>query len=354
MAYQLNDRIKNLTPYKPIEGDFKIRLDANESFLTLPEDLQTKVQNAVSAAKLNRYPDPYATRVIKAFSELYGVDKNMVTAGNGSDELIQLIIGTFFDDKDELVTLSDDFSMYRIYAETYGVPVSVFPKNKNLEVNIDALIDYINKSGAKGVIFSNPCNPTSLVIDERHIKRLVRSINALVIVDEAYMDFADEPVLDNVKDYDNLIVLKTCSKALGLAAIRLGFAVASRQITKALRAVKSPYNVNAITQAIGEAVLTDGEYCLDCIRKIIRSRDMLYNDITKLYIKYDEIEKVYETTTNFVFVKTPKAKYIFDELLKRSIAVRYMGDYLRISAGSKKENAEFIEAFEDILKGIED
>lgn len=354
MPYNLNDKIKNLIPYEPITGKYDIRLDANESFISLPKEIIHKVMIASLDVEPNRYPDPYAINLLKSFGDFYGVSHDYVTAGNGSDELISLIISTFFSENEELITLSNDFYMYRFYSDTFGVKTKVFPKNEDFTIDIDSLISYANSSKARGIIFSNPCNPTSICLKKEEVLRLVKSVDCLVVVDEAYMDFADESVLKYASKYDNLIVLKTCSKALGLAAIRLGFAVSNEVITKALRAVKSPYNVNGVTQSIGNVVLNEQEYINSCIEKIIFSRDNLYSGILSIYARYKAIDKVYNTSANFISIRTAYAKNIYDELLKRSIAIRYMGDYLRISAGTKKENEKVLFEIEDIIKSIKE
>ncbi len=121
-----------------------------------------------------------------------------------------------------------------------------------------------------------------------------------------------------------------------------------------MRTVKSPYNVNGLTQSIGRVVLSEQDYVNSCIEKIIRSRDSLYSGMLSIYARYDVFETVYKTSTNFVFVKTKSAKKIFDELLKRSIAIRYMGDNLRITAGTKQENDAVLDAIEDIIKDIKE
>lgn len=345
MPYELNDKIKTLTPYDPITGDYKIRLDANESFIALSPE---KIKKALNI-NFNRYPDPYSVNLCRSFAKYYQVNANNVTAGNGSDELISLIAGAFFTPQDTILTLSNDFSMYRFYGNVFGIQTQVFEKKSDLTIDVDELIAYINENKIAGLIFSNPCNPTSLCLDRESVLKLVSSVNALVVVDEAYMDFADDSILDVCCEYDNVIVLKTCSKAIGLAAIRLGFAIANDTITKALRAVKSPYNVNTVTQNIGEIVLSDQAYLEQCKQQILENRDELYQEIIKLQRETDVFETVYETSTNFIFIKTDKAKDIFEELLKRSIAIRFMGEYLRITTGTKQENAELIKALKEIL-----
>ena len=163
------------------------------------------------------------------------------------------------------------------------------------------------------------------------------------------MDFWGESVLDQVDNYDNLIVLKTCSKSMGMAALRLGFAVADEGITNALKAVKSPYNVNSVTQAVACEIFRHKSLINEYTAEIIESRKQLRKSLLELAENCTYIEKVYDSVTNFVFVKTSKAKEIYDKLLERSIAVRSMGSYLRITAGTESENKLFLAALREIL-----
>ena len=187
-----------------------------------------QIKNAVENIDYNRYPDPYATELCSAFANYYGISPENVTVFNGSDELITLLMTTFMMAGEALVTVEPDFSMYRFYASLAELKCVSVPKNEDLTINIDTVIKTVNESGARGVVFSNPCNPTSKGISREDVIKLITSVDALVIMDEAYMDFWDSSVLDLVNDYDNLIVMRTASKAIGAAAIRLGFAVANK------------------------------------------------------------------------------------------------------------------------------
>ena len=170
-----------------------------------------------------------------------------------------------------------------------------------------------------------------------------------MIVDEAYMDFAEGSVLDVVEKYHNLIVLKTCSKALGLAAIRLGFDAACKELTDILHALKSPYNVNSLTQAVGCSVLDHPDYIKNCIRSIQKSRDELYQGLLKLKEKKTDILSLYPTVTNFIFMKVKNADKVFEEMKKKSISIRYMNGYLRVTAGRKLENEAVLRVLDELL-----
>ena len=344
MSYRLNKKLINLVPYDPITGHYDIRLDANESCFNLSDSLKEKIGKSISNIDFNRYPDPIAKAPTKAFSELYNVPEELISAGNGSDELISIIEGCFFEAGDTIVNVSHDFSMYEFYAQLYEVNVETYQKEADLTIDPDKLIAFCREKKAKGLIFSNPCNPTSLGLDRASVKKIIEALDGcLVILDEAYMDFWDQSVLADVDKYDNLLILKTCSKAIGLAAVRFGFAISSRTITNAIRAAKSPYNNDTVAQTIVSDILSEKQYLADCRDTVIKNTRQLYKDILALNEKYGCFEKVYETCTNFVFVKTDKFKEIYQFMLDNSIAIRKFNGYIRVTAGSEAENTRFME-----------
>lgn len=349
--FQLNEKVINLTPYEPISGTYEIRLDANESFLKVTKEIEDEMIEAVKNTALNRYPDPTATKLVKGFARYFKISPENVTAGNGSDEIISVIMNAFLQKGDKILTLEPDFSMYRFYAEIAECESVKYLKDDNLDVNIDDVIELANSEKVRIVIFSNPCNPTSRIITKTDIKKLINSVDSLVVLDEAYMDFAeDESLLNEFENYDNLIILKTCSKALGSAALRLGFAVANKTLTNVIRAVKSPYNVNSVSQSMGEVLFSHPDYIDSCIETVVNSRKELYSAI--LEIKNENIEKVYETHTNFVFMKVKNAKAVFEKMKEKGIIIRNMGDYLRITAGTEYENAKTLETLKRVLEDL--
>lgn len=349
MAFTLSEKLKNMTPYEPIGGTYAVRLDANESFLLPSAPVLEELKQALDTIRFNRYPDPLASEVCGKFAAYYGIDPENVTAGNGSDELISVICTAFLSQGDKLLTVQPDFSMYAFYAELVGAEVVTLQKDDSLNIDIDALIETAKREQVSCVMFSNPCNPTGQGLKREQVKKLLDALDCLVVLDEAYMDFYTESLLDEVAQYDNLIILRTCSKSFGLASIRLGFAVANPVLTKVLRAVKSPYNVNAVTQACGAVLLAHKEEEQTALAEILQARDTLYADLIALQEERGCFERVYPTVTNFVLVKTKAARDIFEKLKERSIVVRLMGDRLRITAGSKAEHQKLMTALREIL-----
>ena len=334
--YELNDKIKNLEPYEPISGTYQIRLDANECPVNLPDEVRREFAARLQEIAFNRYPDPMAERLVDSFAEYYNIKPALVTAGNGSDELIFLVESAFMQKGDKMLVVSPDFSMYNFYSSICEVQSASFLKGDSLEIDVDALIRTINRDKIDLVIFSNPCNPTGKGITRAEAEKLVSSVEALVILDEAYMDFWTESLLDKIEDYSNLIIFRTASKLVGAAALRLGFAVANPAISKAIKAVKSPYNVNSVSQAFGEVIYRQKETLKNRQKMIVNNKEMLYNGLVQLCgAKKDFI--VYSSVANFVFMKTSCSREIWEYLKRQSIVVRLMGEYLRITAGTAEE-----------------
>jgi histidinol-phosphate aminotransferase len=348
MTYELNDKVKNLVPYDAVAGDYKIRLDANESFIDPGEIFGAQFLDAISKIKFNRYPDPMATELCIKFAGYYGVDPSCVVAGNGSDELITVIMGAFLRPADKVLTFSPEFSMYKFYGEIYEKTNAIAGKREDLTLAAEDVMEAVRENRPAAVIISNPCSPTSLVMSREEVLRIVESTEALVIIDEAYMDFCDQSIMKDVQKYDNLILLKTCSKAWGMAAIRLGFAVSSKKIIQALHCVRSPYNVNALTQAVGCVVFSNPDYIKKAVEQIKDARDYLYQGLMMLE-GTNGVRRVVKPDTNFVFVELEDALSVYEELKKRSVIVRRLGDHLRITAGTKEENDALLQALSEIL-----
>lgn len=351
--FELNKKVRELKPYDPITGSYRIRLDANESYITLPPDVKNEIAEAVTDIHYNRYPDPNASAVCEGFANYFSLPKDCIVAGNGSDELISVIMNAFLQKGDKVITIEKDFSMYSFYSSIVECKHIAVRKENDYSIDIDKVIEKANSEKARLIIFSNPCNPTSRVLSREKVTKLIKSVESLVVLDEAYMDFSDQSLLCEFNSFDNLIILKTCSKAIGMAAVRLGFSVANKKLTDVLRAVKSPYNVNTVTQVIGEIIFSHPDYIDNAIKRIIESRDDLYSRLYEIEAEFPLEFKLTKTDTNFVFVDSAKASQIFKYLKSVGIAVRLMGDKLRITAGRNYENDAVCSEIKNFLRGEE-
>lgn len=343
-------KIRSLKPYQPDIGQpVPIHLDANESFISLSDTLRQKIGAEIAAAAFNRYPDPLAASACAAFGERYHIDPACITAGNGSDELISVLLNNFVQRGEKVVITEPDFSMYRIYCEMSESDAIVLKKNAQLTFDPEEMIETARREHARLVLFSNPCNPTGQGFPADRVLDIVRRCGCIAVVDEAYMDFWEESILGHVTELENLIVLRTCSK-VGLAGARLGFAVAGPYLTERIRAAKSPYNVNSLTQAAGAAFLSDRGFLDGAIAAIRRSRDSLYEELCGLSGAHPGRMTVFPSRTNFVTVRMPDAAECSRRLRERGVSVRLLGgELLRITAGSAEENRALLGAMDAVL-----
>ncbi len=343
-------KLENIEPYAVDTGVYKARLDANESFIGLDEKIREKLSKACFDFDFNRYPDPNATLLRQAFADYYGIKSENICAGNGSDELISLIMNCFLDTGDCVVTFTPDFSMYGFYGSLAGMKVVKCQKREDFSIDFEKAKKVIKDNGAKLVIFSNPCNPTGKIEKKSDIEELAKSCpETIFAVDEAYMDFAcikeSESFLKQTENYENIIVLKTLSKALGAASLRLGFVIADKKFSNMMAAVKSPYNVNGISQLYGEILLKEKDYLDSCTEKLCSSVQRLYEEIFRKNLGCPQ-----KTYTNFVFFKDQKAEEKQEYLKENGVLIRKFpisGGALRITSGTQEENALVIKYLEE-------
>lgn len=344
------EKVRKMSEYVPDTSCPEIKLDANESPYETPESVIAAVNAAVSFKSINRYPDPDMKELLSAYGEYLSVSPETIVAGDGSDELISLIINTFTADGGKTVICDPDFSMYRFYSEFSGSDTVSYRKKDGMDIDFKELAGLCNADGVSLVILSNPCNPTGVIYDRRTILDFVDSINAVAVIDEAYMEFAprSESVVDAVGERENLIVLKTVSK-IGLAGLRCGFAVSNAELISALKKTKSPYNMNTVTQAAVAAAV--GE-----IAALKENIDKIKAGVRYLYTELKPLEKrlgfsLRESHTNFVFLRfesEESGRRAASLLREKGISVRYTGGGMRITAGKPEENAILVKEMKSI------
>ncbi|MBC8061765.1 MAG: histidinol-phosphate transaminase [Clostridiaceae bacterium] len=346
----LRKELGTLKPYIVDRAKYRIRLDANESFLRLEDYLINEMKDQISSALFNRYPDADSEAVCSLYAKYAGVSPENIMAGNGSDELIQVMVNTFIEKGEKVVVLSPDFSMYSFYTEIGGgIPVEI-ESDEEFDIDIDYLIKEVAKISPKMVILSNPNNPTGAVIKREDLIKLIESCNCLVVIDEAYFEFFRETLVDKISSYDNLIILRTCSKAAGMAAIRLGFLITNHQLLSELKSVKPPFNVNSISQSFGEVILKNENVIKLNSDKIVEQREILIQELRK----FNDL-KLFKTKANFVLIKFEKAEALNKRLLEEDIKVRSFGggkltNCMRITVGSEIENAGLLEVIKDFFQ----
>lgn len=326
--------IEDMKEYKPTDSTGYIKLDANES--------STGLTYSITSSDLNRYPDNNGTLLKEKLSEFLSIDKDHLVVGNGSSEMIELILKTYIEKEDIVMSFSPGFVMYKIFTEIYGGKYIGVDSKDGYMSDISDMIEAYNKYDPKVIFLCNPNNPTGYMISKSEIERLLKNVNCLVVVDEAYIDFADESMLNRLENYENLIILRTFSKAWRLAGARVGYMVASYNIINIISKVKSPYNINSFSQILGVKALENKKDICEGIKRSNALREELYKEMTKLNIK------VYKSFANFLYFE--ESLELYDELIKEKILIRtFKNGKYRVTIGTEEENKLFLDGMKKYL-----
>lgn len=349
----LPEKLSSMTPYEPGENRYPIRLDANESYMDLPVELKTAIADSMMMVDFNRYPDPSVEVVRHLAAREFRVAPGNIVVGNGSDELISLIMNTFVSRGGKVMVLAPDFSMYQFYAEVAELNVVIMLKDDEFALTADEVIARAKEEQPQVLIFSNPCNPGGQGFTHAEAVRICDALeDTLVVVDEAYMDFWDQSILDVSTALENVLVMKTLSKAYGCAAMRVGFVVAYADLIDQLNKTRSPYNVGSLPQTAAMILLEDTEWAHERTKAIVKSKEELEGNLQRLAERTGAF-RVLPTHTNFAVVRTEKCMEIFEELKRRGILIRCFPKYnmLRITTGNDEENSMLLDELTDIVNG---
>lgn len=338
----VRESVRKLQPYSSArdeyvsDGSEMIFLDANEN----PFD------NGV-----NRYPDPYQRSLKSVLSEQKGLTEQQILLGNGSDEVLDLIYRAFCEpNQDNIITLPPTYGMYKVLAGINAVENREVLLTKDFEPNVTEILK-VADSNSKLLFICSPNNPTGNAFQKKGIKELLESFNGLVVVDEAYIDFSnDESWVSKLKQYPNLIVTQTLSKAYGLAGIRLGICYASEEIIGILNKIKPPYNVNQLTQQRALQRVLHQDLVKQEVKQILDEREELIKALKDL----EFVTALYPTDANFVLAKVDDANKRYQQLLEKQVVVRNRStqplceNTLRFTVGTPEENKKLIAILKEL------
>lgn len=333
--------MKIINTYKAVENNnIGIRVNANESYKNISPDELRDILKKVNKFKFNRYPDSESCDLREAYGNVIGLDKDNIIAGNGSDEMISLIIGSQISRKKTVLTTSPDFSMYDFYTSLNDGVIKKYNTEEDGGFSINKFISFGKKVSPKVIIFSNPNNPTGHVVDSKDIEYVLEAFKeSIVVVDEAYYEFYGQSMIPYIEKYKNLIVTRTLSKAWGLAALRIGFLIANKELIKELNKNKVPYNLNALSQLIGCSILNHPEKILKNVEEVVYERERLYRNLKQVENESRSRIKFYESKANFIFGRCDMKEKVKSFLYEKGILIRYFDDdSFRITVGSSLEN----------------
>ncbi|MFC4874251.1 histidinol-phosphate transaminase [Negadavirga shengliensis] len=343
----LRPHIRQLKPYSSARDEYSgtegIFLDANENPL-----------GSITEENFNRYPDPYQWALKSRISEIKGVAPERIFLGNGSDEAIDLLYRAFcIPGRDNVLLLPPTYGMYEVSANINDVAVKKINLTTDFQIDIANVLKAIDEN-TKVIFICSPNNPSGNKFHRKDIYAILKAFQGIVVVDEAYIDFSDEPSFtEDLDQYPNLLVLQTFSKAWGLASLRLGMAFASAEIIRIFSKIKPPYNISGLTQDTVLQSLKDTKKMENMVGEILRERDYLESQLQLL----PEVQNIHPSHANFLLVKIEDARKTYETLVANKIIVRDRSNVtlceecLRITVGTREENDKLIETLKMISTG---
>ena len=341
--------IEALTGYVPGEQPNQasvVKLNTNESAYP-PSPRALEALRAVDADMLRRYPHPAADEFRRSAAAVLDVDPGWILAGNGSDDLLTMLMRAVADPGRAVAYPTPTYVLYRTLAAMQEAPVIEAPFDDAYTLPVDALV----RARAALTIVANPNSPSGTAASPDALETLAARLEGVLVIDEAYVEFADRSALDLVRRSDRVVVLRTLSKSHGLAGLRLGFAVAQPRLLAGLAGVKDSYNVDAVAARVGAAAIRDVDYTRDTVARIRDARQRLTASLAALGFR------VWPSQANFVLARPPDggARPLYDGLRSRAILVRYfdeprLADALRITVGTEAQNAHLIAALAALMR----
>jgi histidinol-phosphate aminotransferase len=337
-----------MSPYHPPTGGRrnKLRLDFNENTVGASPRVIDFIQRYLTAADLSMYPE--YDNAVEDLALHFGVNLDELTLTNGTDEAIHSLIGTFVEPGDEVLLLKPSYAMYRFYAQLAGAKVRELDyRTGTLAFPLEELLELI-QPGTRGVLISNPNNPTGTGIDLRSIEKILdRAGNAVVLIDEAYYEFSGVTALPLMKRYSNLFVSRTFSKTYGLAGMRCGCLFSQAANIAHVKKAQSPYSVNAVAAMAARIAVLDQKFVEDYVLEVLTAREMLYIGLEKLNIPY------IRSQANFVlFQAGDRAIEIRDELRSRGVLIRdrsyEIAGCVRVTVGTRDQIRKFLDELEQV------
>jgi histidinol-phosphate aminotransferase len=267
--------------------------------------------------------------------------------GNGSNDMINTVINGFCEIGDKVMSFNPSFSMYSVYCDLAGAEYVGMPLNEDFSTDADCIIKEVSTVAPKIVLLCNPNNPTGYYLEKSEVIKILDGIkDSVVILDEAYIDFGGESCVELINQYENLIVMRTLSKAFGLAALRVGCLITNEKMLQQLWCIKSPYNVNALSQWVANKAFEKVNQVQSFVKKVSEARDVLAEELKSMGLQ------VYPSKANYIYFKSERDD-LFEKLCDRGVLIRKMvnesGNFYRISIGDDEENNLFIKALEEIL-----
>jgi len=319
------------------------KLDANERSAALPQAVRNEISRRMRQVQAHRYPELDAKGLRTLLAAGFGLSVGQVNVGNGSSELIGAVCSALGGVGRPIAFQWPSFSMYPIYAAIAGSPAVAIPLDEQYRVSVDVVLQKVKQSGAKLLILCNPNNPTGGVIPAADLRRILQEVACPVLVDEAYHEYCGETCLSWLAEYPNLMLARTFSKAYGLASARIGYLLASPEISQSIGKLMLPYHINSYSLAAAEVCFSMREILMQEVRRTMQRRDRLFRQLKKF-----DFVQVFPSATNFLLIKVAKPEVLDKIFIRAGIGIRNFSQApglegcLRITVGTAHESQSIL------------
>lgn len=343
-------QLADVVPYDPKYLPADAFLSANENPRDVDEELRRQIMRALREVSFNRYPDPLAHGLREMIAEANGVSQDQVLIGNGGDELLFDIALAWGGPGRTFLNMPPTFSVYENNAQLTNTTIVSIPRDEAFDIDEAAVLKRVSEGDIDYVIVTSPNNPTGRLANEQFIIKILESTDALVVVDEAYFEFSRKTIRPYLERFENLLILRTFSKAFSLAGVRVGYVLGAPRVIRELIKVRQPYSVDAVSQAVAQVVYENRSQFEPGISAIIAERTRVFNELKR-------IPKVvaYPSDANYILFRVPQAERVWQALYDRGILVRdlssapYLEGCLRTTIGTEEQNTAFLDALRDVL-----
>ncbi len=336
---------------KPEKHSDTLKLDSNENFVISKQFQRDLIDSAQKISDVREYPLGRAEKLIEALSKYLSIPSSMIGIGNGSDQVLDLILANFCSKKTRVLTSEPTFGFFEERCKLYSIPTIKVPFSKNMTLDLDT---FLKKSKNADLLYlDSPNNPTGFQFPKNDLQKLIRNFDGPVIIDEAYGEFGDYSLVSMTKKQDNLIVSKTFSKDFGLAGLRLGYFVGNKNIVDVFsRIIQYPYPLNSIAIEVGILALQKRKLISEIANQIKQERKRIIQNLRKT-----SAFEVFDSKANFVLFDAKGAdRRIYTALVEQGISIRKLGQIgkhkgcLRVTVGTKEMNSKFLLAIRDLLR----
>ena len=345
--------LEKMPSYDGTEKDYRIKVNANESTLNLPPLVEERVLNRLGYVAFNRYPNEEYDSLVEQIARNFSVGKNQILLGGGSSEIIEKVFHAFGGAGKKIVYPQPSFSMYKIYSKAAEAQAFPFDLDEKFDLDVDAFIKKVREVNADLAVVCNPNNPTGNALTVAQIEEIVKNVDCALLLDEAYVEFYGRSAFGLIKNYPNLIVARTFSKAYGMAAARVGYMIAQEEVTRMINKTFMPYHMNVLSLAAADIVYQMRDEFVPRIQMTVAERQRIFEQLKNLR----EIE-VFPSQTNFILIRYEKAAALNEYLESLGIGVRHFSatapglkNCLRISMGTRIENDEVFSAIKNFVEG---